>query len=73
LWLHLDSFESTAMRAAFLSTLLAGGFVISNDARAADLPIRTKPAMQREAPPLPEHRRQLFERFLQYLTGTGSQ
>jgi hypothetical protein len=57
------------MRAVFLSMLLAGGFVLSNDARAADLPVRPRPVMQREASPLPEHRRLLFERFLRYLRG----
>jgi hypothetical protein len=56
------------MRAVFLSMLLAGGFVISNHARAADLPVRPRPVMQRELP-LPEHRRLLFERFLRYLRG----
>jgi hypothetical protein len=57
------------MRAVFLSTLLACGFVTSNHARAADLPVRPRPVMQREVLPLPEHRRLLFERFLRYLRG----
>jgi hypothetical protein len=57
------------MRAVILSILLAGGFVISNHARAADLPVRPRPVMQREVLPLPEHRRLLFERFLRYLRG----
>jgi len=57
------------MRAVFLSMLLAGGFVISNHARAADLPVRPRPVTQREVLPLPEHRRLLFERFLRYLRG----
>jgi hypothetical protein len=57
------------MRAVSLSMLLAGAFVISSAAFAADLPVRMRPAMQREAPSLPEHRRLLFERFLKYLRG----
>jgi hypothetical protein len=57
------------MRAVFLSMLLASGIVISNDARAADLPVPPRPAMQRDPPTLPEHRRLLFERFLRYLRG----
>jgi hypothetical protein len=57
------------MRAVFLSMLLAGGLAVSIHARAADLPIRPRPVVQREILPLPEHRRQLFERFLRYLRG----
>jgi hypothetical protein len=55
------------MRAAVLSMLLIGTVVlIATNARAADLALRMKPAVQ--APVSPEaQRRQLFEEFLQFL------
>ena len=58
------------MRAAFLLTLLATAVLISNEACAADLPLRIKPAPTRET--VPELHRQLFERFLQFLREKGA-
>jgi hypothetical protein len=54
------------MRAAVLTVLLIGTVLIATNARAADLALRMKPAVQ--APVSPEaQRRQLFEEFLQFL------
>lgn len=59
------------MRVAVLSLLLIGAGMISTSARAADLPVPMKPAVQRE-PLSPEaQRKQLFEEFLQFLKERG--
>jgi hypothetical protein len=58
------------MRAAVLTVFLIGAELIATNARAADLALRMKPAVQ--APPSPEaQRRQLFEEFLQFLKERG--
>jgi hypothetical protein len=59
------------MRAAVLSVLLIGAVVLfATNARAADLALRMKPAVQ--TPVSPEaQRRQLFEEFLQFLKERG--
>ena len=55
------------MRAVSSLIFLAGTIVISSCASAADLPIRLRPAIQREGSSKQEERRQLFEQFLEYL------
>ena len=56
------------MRVAVFSMLLVGAGLISMSTRAADLPVPTRPVVQRELPLSPEaQRRQLFEEFLQFL------
>lgn len=55
------------MRATLYLLLSAGAVMISNGAWAADLPLRVRPAVHREDPSTQEERRQLFERFLEYL------
>jgi len=59
------------MRAAAFSMLLIGAVLISTNTRAAELPLRSKPAVQ--APQSPEvQRRQLFDEFLQFLRERGA-
>jgi hypothetical protein len=56
------------MRVAVYSMLLVGAGLISASTRAADLPVPTRPVVQRELPLSPEaQRKQLFEEFLQFL------
>jgi len=59
------------MRAAILLAFLAVAAVLSNSACAADLPLRPRPALHRNAPLSPDQRIELFERFLQFLQGTN--
>jgi hypothetical protein len=53
------------------SVLVAGAALISNNACAADLPLRAKPVAQPGAPPTPEGRKQLLQEFRQFLKERG--